>query len=515
MPSGTSGRCVPLGQIVFFLLAATALFPSERSFAAHWSVNPLNDSILDTSGAGFSVERLSGVTYLGASPVLGQHRFMAIQESNNSPVTSSLVLFDVTFSKAGDITATQAVSQMTVDESFFFEGIVSTDTSVFLARDDRGQGSDVREYDLSTGELIQSVTIPAVFTDNERFGLGFESLARNDSGTKMWTANESALTVDGPVATSTEGAVVRILEFDVNGNTVTAGNQFAYGVNAVHDSGLSSLSGLVELVSLPDGTLLALENSFAGLANPAFRSSINEIDFTDAGDVGSFGEGLNGETFTPVGKTELWGGQAGGSSGQNLEGLAVGPRLANGDWILLGVVDAAGPLTNTIVSFQLSPATPLPFDPDSGDFDEDDDVDGSDFLRWQTGFGVPSLAGLGHGDGNHDGDVDDDDLAIWEGKFGAGLPPPVTADFDEDDDIDGTDFLTWQAGFGQGTTLAQGDSNGSMSVDNVDLANWESMFGDVIFPMPLAAGAQTVPEPSALGLLLAGILAAIATRRHN
>lgn len=39
-----------------------------------------------------------------------------------------------------------------------------------------------------------------------------------------------------------------------------------------------------------------------------------------------------------------------------------------------------------------------------GDFDEDDDVDGADFLKWQRGFGAPYDAG---------------DLADWKANFGA------------------------------------------------------------------------------------------------
>jgi len=110
------------------------------------------------------------------------------------------------------------------------------------------------------------------------------------------------------------------------------------------------------------------------------------------------------------------------------------------------------------------------------------------------------------------GDVDQDDFAIWEDQFGTIEPPPITADFDQDNDIDGTDFLIWQRGLGGGTTLAEGDSDGSMSVDGIDFANWESMFGDTV---TLLAAVQVVPEPSTLGLLLVGALASITMRRRS
>ena len=55
-----------------------------------------------------------------------------------------------------------------------------------------------------------------------------------------------------------------------------------------------------------------------------------------------------------------------------------------------------------------------------GDFDRDQDVDGSDFLAWQRGFGsTASPVGSG-ADGDLSGDVGAGDLAVWESNFGHG-----------------------------------------------------------------------------------------------
>ncbi len=105
-------------------------------------------------------------------------------------------------------------------------------------------------------------------------------------------------------------------------------------------------------------------------------------------------------------------GAADGSSGQNLEGLALGPRLANGNWALLGVVDDGDSLSsNTIVSFELSANL-------SADFDEDGDKDGADFLAWQSNFGLTSGATKAQGDADNNGAVDAVDLGIWETQYG-------------------------------------------------------------------------------------------------
>ncbi len=61
----------------------------------------------------------------------------------------------------------------------------------------------------------------------------------------------------------------------------------------------------------------------------------------------------------------------------------------------------------------------------SADFNEDGDIDGSDFLAWQRGFGTPA-AGLADGDADGDGDVDAADLGVWGNQFGT---PPVLASF--------------------------------------------------------------------------------------
>jgi hypothetical protein len=78
----------------------------------------------------------------------------------------------------------------------------------------------------------------------------------------------------------------------------------------------------------------------------------------------------------------------------------------------------------------------LPFMPWStalpADFDNDGDVDGDDFLAWQTGFGIQSGASHADGDADGDGDVDGDDFLVWQtqlssraaGAGAGGVPEP-------------------------------------------------------------------------------------------
>lgn len=67
----------------------------------------------------------------------------------------------------------------------------------------------------------------------------------------------------------------------------------------------------------------------------------------------------------------------------------------------------------------------LPVAPVAGDFDGDGDVDGADFVAWQTNFPKLSDATKAHGDDDGDGDVDGADFDAWQNSFpsAAGLTP--------------------------------------------------------------------------------------------
>lgn len=403
--------------------------------AANWTINRVNHVMLAPPG-GVNDDQMSGVTYLGV--VDGKHRFAAAQETLHQ-----LLSFDVTFDAAGAIATVSDIAPITftpLEIGEDFEGIAFTNPardSVFLSDEDALTTKDrvgVREVNLFTGEELQAVTIPKIF-ENRRPNLGFESLTRSPDGAVMWTANEQSLSVDGPIATSSAGTDVRLLRMNASGNGYAAGSQYAYRVEPIHDLPLfdNAQSGLSDLVALPDGTLITLERSlaFPFSGGPTFLNRIYEVDFTGATDVGvgPTALGLAGQSFTRVGKSLLWSGAADGAAGQNLEGLTLGPRLANGDWLLLGVVDAdAGdPLSqSTIVAFTASPVT-------SADFNADGVVDGADFLQWQRGSGKTIGATHQEGDANRDGAVNAADLELWKASFSAppggtttAIPEPAT-----------------------------------------------------------------------------------------
>ncbi len=69
-------------------------------------------------------------------------------------------------------------------------------------------------------------------------------------------------------------------------------------------------------------------------------------------------------------------------------------------------------------------------------------------------------------------------LARFDYDEVTGLAPALEdPDFDNDNDVDGADFLIWQRNFGIGATQPQGDANSSGNVDAADLAIWKAKFG--------------------------------------
>ena len=97
------------------------------------------------------------------------------------------------------------------------------------------------------------------------------------------------------------------------------------------------------------------------------------------------------------------------------------------------------------------------------------------------------------------------------GSFGS-VTPVVDADFNNDNVINGADFLIWQRGFGTGATNATGDADGNGAVNAADLAIWKSSFG--IPPAVAAIGAVPEPAALTLAGLAAIFAAGAAARRR-
>jgi hypothetical protein len=340
--------------VVFILLPpAPAAEIQERTLTLEYRGKMLlsEETTTDQNGQPFKIEGTSGVTRCEGN------KYVAVMDNSNH-----VVFLSVSFKPDGSIDKASVTGGLSVTTSRDYEGIAYTNAernSVFLSNEATPPPPALYEYSLATGQLLQTVAMPPVFM-GQRDNRGLESLTRRADGREIWTANEEALTADGPMSTATSGTVVRLVRFTVSGNTLTAAQQYAYNVDPIHIGlGKAYCSGISDLVVLPDGTLLTLERSaMEGL--PFFQTRIYQVDLMGATDIsqGSLAAGLIGQNYAPVKKKLLL---STSKIGENLEGLCLGPELSAGHWALLGVVDNGDPVSkNTLVAFELIEPAKLP-----------------------------------------------------------------------------------------------------------------------------------------------------------
>lgn len=375
-----------------------AMLPSSAA-AQPFQITPRGSTTIaatatDQHGAPFAITGMSGITYMGEAD--GHHRFLVVLDNSNKVIELAAA-----FGANGSLSSVSIARGISLTDSRDFEGIAFTGANppTLLLSEEGAPG--VREYLFDDGAFVHAWTVPPVFA-SRRDNFGFESLTTR--GHVVWTANEEALTLDGALSTPSAGSVVRLLKF-VDGS---AAAQHAYVTEPIHGIAITgSRSGLSDLVLLPGGRLIALERSLA-LANPPFLSRIYGINLDAATDVSSYTNGLLAHDYTPAAKTLLY---SGGLT--NLEGLCLGPRLDNGHWVMLGVVDDADPLSNnTLVAFELAGLVEPPACP--ADWNDSGDLSSQDFFDFLQDFFAAAA------DFNTDGLVDSNDFFAFLNEFFAG-----------------------------------------------------------------------------------------------
>ena len=101
-----------------------------------------------------------------------------------------------------------------------------------------------------------------------------------------------------------------------------------------------------------------------------------------------------------------------------------------------------------------------------GDADDNQQVNGLDFLLWQINAGAAPTPG----DFDIDNTVGDLDLRIWEIAYGVS----ATGDANDDGRSDGLDFLLWQVNRDLAiSTPSPGDFNGDGQADGLDFLKWQ------------------------------------------
>ena len=311
----------------FFAAAAGGLLCASLASAA----NVVDPGQGGQAIAGQSAAELSGLTYAGGTT------YYAVSDSSGAAYELSITVD----ANDGTITAATIDDSLALPGATDLEGVAYQGGSGTIFVVDEG-GPALTRRSLADGTVQQTVGT-GMYT-NIVVNFSLESLSLSPDGSTLWTANEQALSIDGPQPSDTVGSAVRIQQFDAAGNPT---GQWAYIADPARGTTGNEWSGVVDLVSLPGGGLLVLERAFGGndgLAGlPQFRSRIYEVDFTGASDTtgiamldSNSNSDLSDEPWTEVSKTLLW---ESTFANANFEGIALGPQLNGGEYSLLLISD--------------------------------------------------------------------------------------------------------------------------------------------------------------------------------
>ncbi|MEH2176852.1 phytase [Nostoc sp.] len=327
---------------------------------------------------------LSGVTYDAVN-----NRYYAISDDRSQVAPARFYTFTAdpgTISTTG-VTFTNVTPLKDTSGKFFAlnsldpEGIALTNNgTVFISSEGevnpaagRVTNPFIKEFSLTTGQEVASLFVPRKFLpvvedsngngivdadDTQTSGvynnLAFESLTITPDQKTLFTATENALSQDGLKASLTSGSPSRILQYNlVSGQPE---KEYLYITDAIaqppNPSTGSADNGLADLLAIDNrGTLLALERSFAqGVGNTI---KIYEVSLQGATDI-SFYDSLNNlsteqlAAIKPAQKRLLLNltdlnlptdANHPITGVDNIEGLAFGPKLADGRQSIMLVSD--------------------------------------------------------------------------------------------------------------------------------------------------------------------------------
>ena len=283
-------------------------------------------------------------------------RFTLDVNANTGAISNFKIVETVVFkSGAAALNGLAPAGTPTPGLSFDPEGfVVNPRTGTLLVSDE--YGPSLREFNRS-GQLIRSYTTPAnlvprntstgpYYGNNDgsnnagkRSNRGMEGLAISPDGRHAYGMLQSAMLDEG----GGNGSVNRIIQYDTNTGQAVA--QYAYAMERA-----SQGRGISALVAINNHEFYVLERNNRGVGVGATFASADKavfrIDLTGATDVSAVDLDAAGAVFTKVSKSaqvlDLDANTLaalGNKSPEKWEGLAVGPKLANGDYLLLAGSD--------------------------------------------------------------------------------------------------------------------------------------------------------------------------------
>ncbi|HEY9647817.1 MAG TPA: esterase-like activity of phytase family protein [Chroococcidiopsis sp.] len=371
---------------VLWLLSGCALpqVSAEERLFLDVSLDFLGSVVVpaDTAVEGMPVRGLSAIAY---SPE--RDRLYALSDDRSVHAPSRFYTLKLAIANAETVTLegveVESVTPLLAEDGNPYpegridpEGLaLSPRQSVFVSTEgdaERGIAPGVAEFDLASGRWQGQLPIPERFTprvvDGQPQGVqnnrGFEALTLNPAGVaansiepfRLFTATESSLQQDRPPAPATNASEVdtegdpsgnasaadapapaRFLHYLIGEDQPTLLAEHLYWVEPP-PSGATE-NGLVDMVTLDQaGHFLALERSFGIAAGAGAR--IFQLETGSATDISGI-PSLAGDTagIQPIRKQLVLDLGQLGIWLDNLEGMAIGPRLPDGSQSLVLVSD--------------------------------------------------------------------------------------------------------------------------------------------------------------------------------
>ncbi len=284
-------------------------------------------------------------------------RFTLDVNASTGGISNFAIVETVKFNNGGAAMTGQAPSPTNVlGKSFDPEGVViNPKTGTFLVSDEYGpslyefdrSGNMIRAFNTPANLIPRSAGGTANFADDtgntlgKRTNRGFEGLAISPDGRYAFAMLQSAMLNEG----GGNGVFNRIVKFDIN--TGTAVGQFAYKMDSAAQG-----RGISALVALGNDKFMVLERNNRGIGVGATLATadkaVYQIDLTGATDVTNV---TLGALTLPAGVVAVAKGAKvidldadtlaalGNKSPEKWEGLAVGPKLNNGKYLVLAGTD--------------------------------------------------------------------------------------------------------------------------------------------------------------------------------
>jgi hypothetical protein len=279
-----------------------------------------------------SFSDLSGLTWVGGN------RYAAVSDK-----VAAVIPLILAVDGRGQVTGVEPEAPVPVVTKLKdFEGIAWDGVSGRFHVSAEG-GPGIQAFAAADGRASAPWRLPSEFA-MVRPNLALESLTLESSSGRCWTANEEALSVDGPVAGRAQGTAVRLQEFSQEGRPL---RQFCWVTEPAGARFQGAGNGVADLCLLPGGLLLVLERGFA---SGGLHARIFLADFRGATPTDGLAS-LVGEAVRPVRKRLLLDLPCGFT---NYEGLCAGPELADGSRLLVMVADSNGGDRHSFLGLRLS-----------------------------------------------------------------------------------------------------------------------------------------------------------------